>query len=165
MNLPRVVKHLTTTNLAVRRCFPLLSRQALEQAIQDSEARHSGEIRFAVEAALDLRDVLRGKTPRQRALEAFAELGVWDTEDNSGVLIYLLLADHAVEIVADRGIHRRIEQTEWDAICHDMAEAFRQRRFEEGALTGVRAIGALLEQFFPPAAVNPDELPNKVEFL
>ncbi len=165
MNLQRILRHLATTHFTVQRLFPLPCRQAIEQAVQESETRHNGEIRFAVEAALNLRSVLRGKTPRERAVEIFSELGVWDTEANSGVLIYLLLADHAVEIVADRGISRCIAPADWETICHDMTAAFRQGRFEQGSLAGVRAVSGLLERFFPPPPVNPDELPNQVELL
>jgi len=165
MNLQRIAKHLLTTGLTVHKRFPTQVRQAIEQAIGASEARHSGEIRFAVEATLDLRSLLQGKTPRERALEVFSNLGVWDTEANTGVLIYVLLADRQVEIVADRGINRRVEPAEWQAICHDMVEAFRQGDLEAGSVQGVRAVSVLLERHFPAPPVNPNELPNRVELL
>ena len=108
---------------------------------------------------------MKGKTPRERALKVFSNLGVWDTKANTGVLIYVLLADRQVEIVADRGINRRVEPAEWQAVYHDMVEAFRQGDFEQGAVNGVRAVGALLERHFPAPPVNPNELPNRVELL
>ena len=112
-----------------------------------------------------MRSLWQGKTPRERALEVFSNLGVWDTEANTGILIYVLLADRQVEIIADRGINRRVESSEWQAVCHDMVEAFRQGDFEAGSVQGVRAVGALLERHFPAPPVNPNELPDRVELL
>jgi len=165
MNLQRIARHLLTTGLTVQRRFPLKVRQVIEQAIGASEARHSGEIRFAVEATLDMRSLLQGKTAHERALEVFSNLGVWDTEANTGVLIYVLLADRQVEIVADRGIHRQVEPADWQVVCRGMVEAFRQGDFEQGSVNGVRAVGALLERHFPAPPANPNELPDRVELL
>lgn len=165
MVLRRFFRHLLSTGLTVRKRFPPQVRQAIEQAIGASEARHSGEIRFAVEAALDIRSLLQGKTPRERALEVFSNLGVWDTEANTGVLIYVLLADRQVEIVADRGINRRVESSDWQAVCRSMVGAFKQGDFEAGSVQGVRAVSVLLERHFPTPPVNPNELPDRVELL
>ena len=165
MDLQRIARHLLTTGLSVHKRFPPQVRRTIEQAIGASEAKHSGEIRFAVEATLNLRSLLRGKTAHERALEVFSMLGVWDTEANTGVLIYVLLADRQVEIIADRGINRHVEPAAWQAVCRRMVEAFRQGDFEAGSVQGVRAVSALLERHFPPLPVNPNELPNRVELL
>ena len=108
MNIQRMIKHLMTGNMAVKAAFPARSLQAIEQAIGQTETRHGGQIRFAVEAALDFSALRRNQTAGERAIEIFSQLRVWDTEHNNGVLIYLLLADRDVEIVADRGIHARL---------------------------------------------------------
>jgi uncharacterized membrane protein len=133
--------------------------QAIERAIRESEKTHRGQIRFAVEAALDTLPLLRGQTARARAVEVFSHLRVWDTEHNNGVLIYLLLADRDVEILADRGIHGRVSAEAWERVCREMEAAFRAGRFEDGALAGIRAVGALLAQHFPGAGGH--ELPDR----
>ncbi len=160
MQLARVLRHLATGALAVRRRFPPAALAAIESAIRDSETRHSGEVRFAVEAALDLGPLWRGQTARERAVEAFSQLQVWDTVQNNGVLIYLLLADRDVEIVADRGIAAKVLPSDWQAICARMEAELRSDRFEAGALAGIHAVGELLSRHYPPGAENPDELPN-----
>lgn len=154
------IRHMFTPPWAVCRTFPKLALQAIEAAIRASETSHDGEICFAVEAHLTPRDLWRGLSPRQRAIEVFSNLRVWDTEHNSGVLIYLLLADRDVEIVADRGIGARVPPTTWQAICRRMEHAFREGRFEEGVLCGIQEIGTLLAAHFPASQENPDELPN-----
>jgi uncharacterized membrane protein len=113
-----------------------------------------------VEASLPLAQVFRGLQPRERALQLFGQLGIWDTEQNCGVLVYVLLADRDVEIVADRGINRRVAQDTWDTICRAMEAAFREGRFEDGAVDGVAAIGELLAQHFPRLSAGPNELPD-----
>ena len=161
MDIGRILKHLCTTGLHLRRRFPLATLDAIEQEIAKSEALHNGELRFAIETALDLPPLLHGLRSRQRAQDLFSLLRVWDTESNSGVLIYLLLVDHKVEIVADRGIAAKVEQAEWEAVCREMEKAFRAGDFKGGAIVGVQRISALLSQHFPPGARNPNELSNK----
>src|ERR1039457_16338 len=117
MDLIRVMRHLSIGRAAVRRVFPLRTLDAIEQAIRTTEARHAGQIRFAVEAALELAPLLAGQTAQQRSVEVFSKLRVWDTEHNNGVLIYLLLADRDVEIVADRGNHAKVGAQEWEKIA------------------------------------------------
>lgn len=135
---------------------------SIQKAITDSEHSHLGEIRFAVEGALPWREVLEGKTARSRAVQVFSELHIWDTEHNTGVLIYLLLADRDVEIVADRGIHARVCTEGWEAICREMEEAFRQGHFEHGVLLGIKRITAILRQHYPASGrSNPNELPDE----
>lgn len=161
MDIRRTIRHLGTGQLAVRAAFPEKALRAIEQAIHESEAMHAGQIRFAVEASLDFTALRRNQTARERAIEMFSQLRVWDTEHNSGVLIYLLLADRDVEIVADRGIHTRLGNTVWEAICRDMEASFRAGKFEAGVISGIRAISSRLSQHFParPSATN--ELPDK----
>lgn len=161
MNLKRAFKHLFAPDWLVYRAFPRAALKRIEAAIGQSEAAHRGELRFAVEAGLDLLPLMGGLTPRQRALDVFSRLRVWDTEENSGVLLYVQLVDRDIEIVADRGISSKVEQAQWDAICHRMEEAFRARRFEAGVLEGIAEITTLLTTHFPARRENPDELPDR----
>ena len=135
----------------------------LEARITASEQGHSGEIRLCVEAGLPLSYLRRGATPRERALAVFGKLRVWDTEANNGVLVYLLLAEHAIEIVADRGIDRHVDAAQWRALIEPMRAAFRAGRFEDGLAAAVQAIDALQRQHFPLAEGqrNPNELPDR----
>lgn len=157
----RILKHMLAPDWLVYRALPRPALKRIEAAISRSESAHSGELRFAVEAGLDFLPLVKGITPRQRAREVFARLGVWDTEHNSGVLIYLQLVDRDIEIVADRGISAQVEQAAWDAICRRMEAAFRAGRFEQGVLDGVGEISALLVRHFPARGANPDELANR----
>ena len=161
MKIKRIVKHLLVTDGKLRSAFPPSALQQIERAIKASEALHAGEIRFVVEAALDGSPLFRGQTARQRAVDLFAQLRVWDTQDNTGVLIYLLLADRAVEIVADRGIHAKVDALAWGAVCRQMEAAFKQSNFEAGVLAGVQAVTQHLAQHFPAGSHNRNELPDK----
>ena len=161
MGIGRIFRHLCTTSLHLRARFSQETLDAIEAEIVKSEELHTGELRFAIETALDLPPLLHGLQSRQRALDVFSLLRVWDTEANSGVLIYLLLVDHKVEIVADRGIATKVEQSEWDAVCREMEQAFRIGEFAGGAIAGVRRVSELLAKHFPPGFRNPNELPNK----
>jgi uncharacterized membrane protein len=161
MNWKRILRHFFTDHWAVRRAFPRPAMRAIEKTIGEEERRHGGELRFAVEASLPLADLLRGVQSRERAVEWFGRLRVWDTEDDSGVLIYLLLADHRVEIVADRGIHSRVGTAAWEAICGEMQQEFARGQFERGVVIGVRAIGDLLATHFPSSGEDRNELPDK----
>ena len=154
----RVLRHLAMPAWRLRQALPRASLQAIETAIGASERTHGGQICFAVETALDLAPLARGQAARERALEVFAQLRVWDTEHNNGVLIYLLLADRDVEIVADRGIAARVPAAQWEAICQAMESAFRAGRFEQGVLEGIHAVGELLARHFPER--GPDRLSN-----
>lgn len=156
----RAIKHLMAGRWQVARCFPRHSMDSIASAIHQSESHHMGQLRFAVEAGLDWPHLLAGISSRERALEVFSQLRVWDTEHNSGVLIYLLLSDRKVEIVADRGIHFRVGEAHWKAICHTMEKRFRAGEFESGVLEGIAAITAVLQQHFPAQKANPNELPD-----
>ena len=145
----RLFDHLRTDRAAVRRRFPRASLHRIETLIAAGESEHRGQLRFVVEAALPLGRLLERAKPRDRALEVFASLGIWDTAENSGVLVYLLLADRDVEIVADRGIHAQVGTAAWEAICHTMENAFRAGRFGEGVEAGLAEINALLIRHYP----------------
>lgn len=161
VNFKRWFKHLFMPPWAWRRAFPQATLDVIEAAIRTSEITHNGEIRFAIENTLSVSRVWRGMTGRERAVEVFSSLRVWDTEHNSGVLVYLLLADHDIEIVADRGIAARVDAAAWEAIAQTMEAAFREGDFECGALAGIGQISALLAAHCPPAGDHPDELANR----
>ncbi len=157
---PRLFRHLLARDAVVRRAFPQAALDRIEQAVRAAESRHSGEIRFAIEGALHPDAIRKSLAPRARALELFAQLRVWDTEHNNGVLIYVLLADRAVEIVADRGVaHGRVAQVEWDAVCRTMEAAFREGRFADGAVAGIEAVADILARH-PPAPRSGNQLPD-----
>jgi hypothetical protein len=161
MSLGRALRHLLAGPWRVRRAFPPHVLRAIEESITASERQHRGELRFVVEGDLEFLPVLRGLTPRERALEVFSSLRVWDTEENTGVLIYVQLTDRDIEILADRGVAKLIPQPEWDAICRRMEDAFRASRFQAGALQGIREVSGLLIRHFPAGALNVDELPDR----
>jgi uncharacterized membrane protein len=161
----RFWRHLCTDHRTARRVFPPAALDRIQRAIADGERRHVGQVCFAVEAALPLSLVLQRETPRARALETFARLRVWDTEHNSGVLVYVLLADKDVEIVADRGIHRQVGEAAWRDICQTMESAFGDGRFEEGAVAGIEAVSALLARHFPRAEAGGNELSDQPVIL
>src|SRR3990172_10899298 len=161
MNLKRIMQHLSSGRAAVRRVSSQRALDAIERTIRETETRHDGQIRFAVEAALDLSPLLAGQAARERAVEVFSQLRVWDTEHNNGVLIYLLMADRDVEIVADRGINARLGKEVWEEICRGMEAAFRDGRFEQGVLEGIRSVGQHLARHYPHAGVKPNELADR----
>lgn len=161
MDLRRFWRHVVMTPWSAARAFPSRTLDAVQAVIAREEKRHRGEVRFVVEAELTSAQLWRGLRPRDRAIELFAALGVWDTDENTGVLVYVLLADRAVEIVADRGISESVAPEEWNAICRVMQEAFRGGRFEEGSVAGVRSISALLAGHFPAREANANELPDR----
>ena len=161
MNIKRITKHLLLTHWQVNRAFPRQTLIAIEQAIKASETAHVGEIRFAVEGALHSAPLLKGQSARERALEVFSQLRIWDTEHNNGVLIYLLLADRDVEIVADRGIHAKAGAQEWETICRKMESAFKQANYESGVISGIQAVTQHLTKHFPASGVIQNELSDK----
>ena len=161
MNIKRIVKHLLTTRGQVKRAFSRNTLIVIENAIKASETAHVGEIRFAVEAALDGMPLFKGQSARERAIDLFSQLRVWDTRHNNGLLIYLLLADRAVEIVADRGIHEKVGSQDWIKICQQMETAFRQSSYESGVVSGIEAVTQHLAQHFPAGGPNGNELPDQ----
>lgn len=161
MDLLRILKHLLYPDWIVRRAFPPPVMARIESAIAASEARHRGEICFAVEASLSLRALLAGQSAHERAVEVFSQLRVWDMEENNGVLIYLLLADHDVEIVADRGVSRALPPDRWMEVCRAMETHFRAGRYAEGVLAGVEEIGRQLAALYPREGADVNELPDR----
>jgi hypothetical protein len=161
----RWLKHLIA-RMNARRYFPSATLDAIQHAIAASEHRHLGEICFAVEGGLPFAEAFAAPNPRDRAHVAFARLRVWDTERNTGVLVYVLIADHAIEIVADRGIAARVGEPEWSAVCALMQREFAADEYEKGALAGVAAITEILARHFPADGQrNADELPDRPVFL
>ena len=161
MNIQRIVRHLLVTDGQVSRAFGRSTLNKIEAAIKASEAEHVGEIRFAVEGGLDGAPLFKGQSARERAINLFSQLRVWDTQHNTGVLIYLLLADRAVEIVADRGIDAKLDSQEWRKVCRQMEGAFSQSNFEGGVMSGVLAVTRHLKQHFPSHRHDRNELPDK----
>jgi uncharacterized membrane protein len=161
--LQRMLRHRWLDSADTRRAIPPSLVQRLGERVTASERRHSGEIRIYVEAGLPFSYLWREASPRERAIAMFGKLGVWDTEQNNGVLIYLLLAERAIEIVADRGLARLVPQPQWQQIVQRMAGAFSAARYEEGLAQAVDEVTALLVRHFPLAAgaANPNELPDE----
>ena len=164
-NLARIVKHLCFPSWRLRRALSRRSLEAITQAIRDSERNHTGEIHFAVENALNWHQLMRRVSARERAIEVFSSLRVWDTEQNNGVLIYLLLADRRVEIIADRGIDGRVEPGDWEGICRNMKAAFREGEFETGIIIGVEAVGIHMARHFGGADLQGNELPDRPSII
>ena len=169
MQFSRFLRHVSASQWRARRKFPKETLDAIEQAVGRAERMHAGEIRFAIETALAPLSVVNDLTPRERALEVFGRLKVWDTEHNNGVLIYVQLADRVVEIVADRGLASRVTPDDWAAVCRLMEEHFRAGRFQAGAIAGVDAVGTLLARHFPfqsrPETQSPNQLPDRPTLL
>ncbi|MCM5681700.1 TPM domain-containing protein [Schlegelella sp. S2-27] len=161
--LIRLFKHRWWDDADTRRLLGTDALQRLEQRVQASEARHSGEIRLCIEGGLPLSYLWRGATAHERALAMFGKLQVWDTEFNNGVLIYLLLVEHRIEIVADRGLARHVSPAQWDEIVHGMSDTFRAGHIEEGLVRAVDAVTELLVRHFPlsQGETNPNELVNR----
>ena len=163
MNLKRLLKHLFASRTQMRRHFPPSLLAEIKDAIAQAERTHRGEIRFVIEAALDPLQVGADLSPRERALEVFSELRIWDTQDNSGVLIYLLCADRAIEIVADRGIHALAGCGVWPQIAAEMQTAFSAGDYRRGAMNGIQAVAAQLQRHLPSHRAG--ELPDDVVML
>lgn len=157
----RWLRHLFTPHWVLRLRYPQQVLSQIEQRIGDFERTRGGELRFVVEHALEIGDLISGLAPRERALEVFGLLGVWDTEHNNGVLIYVLHAEHAVEIVVDRGIASCVPQSAWDDLCRQVETEFRNGRHSAGALTAIEGAARLLEQHFPASAGKRNELPDQ----
>jgi len=160
MSIKRIGKHLLEHRWRVRKVFPQRVLASIEQAIKASEARHAGQIRFVVEGALDGAPLLRNQSARARALDVFSHLRIWDTAHNNGVLIYLLLADREVEILADRGIDALVGPAEWQKICAMMEVEFGKGNFEAGVLAGIEAVTRHLAKHFPKHGAGRNELPD-----
>ena len=161
MRLVRFLRHVAVPHWLVRRSLSAADVLKIQKAIRESETHHLAELAFVVEGGLPLAHLFAPKPARTRAEELFASLRVWDTEHNSGVLVYVQLVDHRIEIVADRGIAARVAQSEWDALCRAMERRFRDGDYLGGALEAIEGATRLLERHFPPRGANPNELPDK----
>lgn len=161
--LARILRHRWLDERDLARALDDATLARIEARVAASEKRHSGEIRVCAEAGLPLSYLWRGASARERAVTMFGKLRVWDTEHNNGVLIYLLLAEHRIEIVADRGLNQRVSPSQWQEVMQNMRGAFRQGQFEAGLNDAIDAVDALLVQHFPlaPGQANPNELSDR----
>jgi uncharacterized membrane protein len=163
--LRRWLQHLTTSHLALRRHFPPATLAAIDAAIAAGEQQHRAEIRCAVETALSAGDLFRGVSSAERAAQVFASLRVWDTAENNGVLLYVLLAERKIEIVADRGFAADVPATAWQEICAEMAATFVAGRYEAGVLGALSRINAVACRHFPARGSDSNELPDRTALL
>ncbi len=172
--LARIWAHLVCDARSVRRSFPDPVLERIEQAVGDGERRHGAEVRIAIEAGMHWLRVLRGVSPRERAIEVFSDLRIWDTEANNGVLLYLLLADHAIEIVADRAAAAALSEEQMQQACERLRAAFVEERYEQGVLEALAVLHEELARAFPgrgsrsgadPGDFDADELPNRPAIL
>jgi uncharacterized membrane protein len=163
----RIVRHRWRDARDARRAVGEAGVAALQTRVTESERAHTGEIRICVEAGLPLSYLWRGASARQRAVMLFGKLRVWDTHHNNGVLIYLLLADHRIEIVADRGLNDLVPPSLWAEVTARMAASFAKNRFAEGLEAAVSEVHVLLAKHFPaePGRPNPNELPDAVVMI
>ena len=161
MRLARLFRHIGASSRRTRALFTPVVLGEIEASIGTAERQHAGEIRFVIETALPWHLLWHDITPRQRALALFAQLHIWDTEHNNGVLIYLLRADRAVEIIADRGISARVSETEWQRVCGEVERHYRAGRYLEGSRAAVSGVARLLRQHFPAGGAQGDELPKQ----
>jgi uncharacterized membrane protein len=160
----RLLRHRWAEGQLGQTVSPALIDQ-LTQAVAASELRHTGQVRLCIEAGLPASYIWRNACARERAMAMFSKLCVWDTAQNNGVLIYLLLADHAIEIVADRGVACHVAQHTWDALTGQLSDALRAGCIADGLMQALADVSALLEQHFPctyatPSQPRPNELPD-----
>lgn len=161
ISISRFLRHLFSSNQQTKKNFPASTMKRIEDAIALSERHHNGQIRFIVETSLSPLALYQGQSVRERALEIFSLFRIWDTANNNGVLLYLLIADHAFEIIADRNIHAKAGQVYWDHVCKDMEKLLKSHQFEEGILFGIERISNVLKQHFPESVITPNELPDQ----
>ena len=162
----RLLRHLATSPRRLRRRFTPEVLNDVQRAITTLEREHAGEIRFVVEHALDPAQLRAGLTSRQRALDVFGLLRVWDTESNNGILVYVLYADRAVEILADRGIATRVPQEEWDGLCREVESEYAKGEFRAGSLRAIEGAATLLRRHFPTVSTKAsNELPDQPVLL
>ena len=160
MSIRRITRHLVEHRWRARSIFTAGVLEDIERAIKAGEATHCGQLRFVVEGALDGRPLFRNQGARERALDIFSQLRIWDTAHNNGVLIYLLLADRDVEIIADRGIDAKVGRAGWEKICAEMELDFKAGNFENGVIRGIGEVSRELAKYFPARGAGPNELPD-----
>ena len=161
INLSRLFKHLFATSRQTKKYFPSTVLQQIEAAIAESEISHSGQIQVVIETTLSPYALFHQQTPRERAIEVFSLQKIWDTEHNNGVLLYLLMADHAIEIIADRGIHQVVGDDFWQKTCTKIENELKSGFFQKGVLTGVHEIDQILRKFYPSNVITPNELSDE----
>lgn len=157
----RLYRHLWAADREVRKAFPSASLRRIEQAVTVAETGQSGELRIVIEGGLGWAARHAQPLSRARAITLFAQRGVWDTAENCGVLVYILMAEHQLEIIADRGIHAKVGEAAWQAIVAEATTRFKRGDYEAGLLAAIDAIGQLLRTHFPAGADNPNELTNR----
>jgi uncharacterized membrane protein len=165
MDVARIWRHLVHSPRDLGRAFPKDALARIESAVKSAETDHSGEIRIALEGDLDLAPLLAGQTARERAIDVFSELRVWDTARNNGVLIYVLLADRDVEIVADRGFVPHVDPSAWERVCHVLEKEFTAGRWEDGLMKCIEAVSEIIAAHFPYEEGDRDELANRPVLL
>jgi uncharacterized membrane protein len=159
--LTRVMRHLRTTTAAGRRTFPDSALKAIQATIAGGEKMHRAEVRLIVEPALPIPAVLDGKSSRERARELFAQYRIWDTEENCGILIYINLADHKVEIIADRTVGRLLGAQDWQEVCRTMTKGFARGEYHESVIAGLKQLNDMLATRFPADGSSSNELSNR----
>jgi len=158
--LKRFLRHVWMSPIILKRQFPAATLDAVKRAVAEGEKSHRGQVRFVIEAELTTGQLWAGVSARQRAIDVFSLLRVWDTEANNGVMVYLLLADRKVEIVADRGIHRHAGDERWNAICREIEHHYRKGDFLNGSVSGIQKISAELAFYFPATGEHVNEQPD-----
>jgi uncharacterized membrane protein len=161
INLKRLWRHLTTGKASGRRAFPGDVLADIQKTIAEGEQLHRAEVRIVIEPAMPLDDVLDGIHPRSRARTLFSDYRIWDTEENCGVLIYLNLADHQVEIVADRGVGRLVQAAEWQAVCDTLTSQLGQGAFRDSTVAAITQLNELLAQKLPATGDRVNQLSDK----
>ena len=159
--LKRAFRHLFTTSRAGKKAFPETTLQAIQEVITAGEKLHRAEVQLIVEPSLPLSEIWEGTSSRERAIELFSTHRIWDTEENSGILIYIDLADHQVEIVADRGIDHITTSDEWRSICQTMTSGFAQGNYHDSAIAALKLLNDILHDHLPDLEGQPDQLPNR----
>jgi uncharacterized membrane protein len=159
--LSRIWRHLVTTSATARRVFPPASLDDIQKAIAKGETLHRAEVRLVIEPSLSIQAVLNGTSSRERAVELFSLYDIWDTEENCGILIYVELADHKVEIVADRGVSRIINESEWQEICQTMTRGFARNSYGDAVIEAIEKLNALLHVRFPDDDAGMNQLSNR----
>ncbi|TGK00164.1 hypothetical protein EHQ53_04960 [Leptospira langatensis] len=152
--------HLSGFSL-LRKYFSSKDLKEIKSAVTDSEKSHRGEIRIAIETKLSLYQVLFGKTAKERSVEMFSFLRVWDTEENTGILVYLLLSEKKILILADRGIYKKIGQDRLNEISHKIGTGLKSGKAKEAIVEGIRELSSDLKKHFPAKGKNPNELPDE----
>jgi uncharacterized membrane protein len=161
----RALRHGLTSASDGRRCFPAVTLQAIERAITEGELRHRAEVRLIVEPSLTMGAAFHNVSNRERARALFAQYGVWDTEENCGVLVYVNLAAREVDIVADRHVGRLVADSEWQTICRTLTQGYAANDYHGSTLSALEQLNTLLARHYPADGSRPNQLPNQALIL